>query len=343
MPAYMWLLRVGNDVISWFNRLNDGQKNTILVTLGVVAVIGPLLVIFGTLISSIGSIVTGIGVLGTALKALWIVMATNPILLVIGALAALVVGLGIYNASNTPATNSTSGLAGQMERLKNANTAVNQAEQTLTDARLARTGANLAVERAQLNYNSAVEQFGPNSLEAREAEYQLASARQYSKTKTQEAEAAERSRNKKLSLQADANVAVEKERKIGEAVNGATTKIQNQINQFGILNNNLNAMNGKNFSYTVTGNSKGTKVPGNASGTNYWKGGPTWVGERGPEILNLPRGSQIIPNDKAKATSTTTANFTGNIYLGDSGAVDNFFARLSRNSELASKGMATLT
>jgi len=87
----------------------------------------------------------------------------------------------------------------------------------------------------------------------------------------------------------------------------------------------------------------GLKVLFHAKGTDFHPGGMAIVGERGPELVNLPRGSQVIPNDKlGKMGSTTTANFTGNIYLGDSGAVDNFFARLSRNSELASKGMALL-
>jgi hypothetical protein len=36
-----------------------------------------------------------------------------------------------------------------------------------------------------------------------------------------------------------------------------------------------------------------------AGGTDDWSGGPTWVGEQGPEILNLPRGSQITPNNVA--------------------------------------------
>lgn len=35
-----------------------------------------------------------------------------------------------------------------------------------------------------------------------------------------------------------------------------------------------------------------------AKGTSNWRGGPTWVGEQGPEILNLPQGSQVIPNHK---------------------------------------------
>lgn len=34
-----------------------------------------------------------------------------------------------------------------------------------------------------------------------------------------------------------------------------------------------------------------------AGGTDFSPGGPTWVGEQGPELLNLPRGSQVIPNN----------------------------------------------
>ena len=35
---------------------------------------------------------------------------------------------------------------------------------------------------------------------------------------------------------------------------------------------------------------------GNAAGTDFWKGGWTWVGEEGPELLNLPRGARILSN-----------------------------------------------
>lgn len=37
-------------------------------------------------------------------------------------------------------------------------------------------------------------------------------------------------------------------------------------------------------------------VPSFATGTNFAPGGMAWVGERGPELVNLPRGSQVIPN-----------------------------------------------
>ncbi len=32
----------------------------------------------------------------------------------------------------------------------------------------------------------------------------------------------------------------------------------------------------------------------NAQGTDHWRGGLTWVGEEGPEIVNLPRGAQVF-------------------------------------------------
>ncbi len=37
----------------------------------------------------------------------------------------------------------------------------------------------------------------------------------------------------------------------------------------------------------------------NAEGTDYWKGGLTWVGEKGPELIELPRGSKVFSNDKS--------------------------------------------
>jgi hypothetical protein len=41
-----------------------------------------------------------------------------------------------------------------------------------------------------------------------------------------------------------------------------------------------------------------TPPPGFANGTSYAPGGMALVGERGPELVNLPRGSQVIPNHK---------------------------------------------
>lgn len=39
----------------------------------------------------------------------------------------------------------------------------------------------------------------------------------------------------------------------------------------------------------------------NARGDNNWKGGLTWVGEEGPELVDLPRGSRILPHKESVA------------------------------------------
>jgi hypothetical protein len=38
----------------------------------------------------------------------------------------------------------------------------------------------------------------------------------------------------------------------------------------------------------------------NAAGTDNWRGGLTWVGESGPELVSLPRGSQIYSNQESR-------------------------------------------
>jgi len=45
---------------------------------------------------------------------------------------------------------------------------------------------------------------------------------------------------------------------------------------------------------------KSSALSGYASGTNYAMGGWSWVGERGPELMRVPTGSQIIPNHVAR-------------------------------------------
>lgn len=42
------------------------------------------------------------------------------------------------------------------------------------------------------------------------------------------------------------------------------------------------------------------KVGNNAKGTDNWRGGLTWVGERGPELINLPKGSQVHTAQESK-------------------------------------------
>ncbi len=54
--------------------------------------------------------------------------------------------------------------------------------------------------------------------------------------------------------------------------------------------------------------SGGDKVGENAQGDNNWKGGLTWVGEKGAELVDLPQGSRILPHKESVSFAQKAAN-----------------------------------
>ncbi|TYB83970.1 phage tail tape measure protein [Oceaniovalibus sp. ACAM 378] len=72
----------------------------------------------------------------------------------------------------------------------------------------------------------------------------------------------------------------------------------------------------------------------NANGTNNWRGGLTQIHERGGEIMNLPRGTQIIPHDISKRMADGGQNITYAPKIdargADVGAVQRLEAALAR-------------
>ena len=50
--------------------------------------------------------------------------------------------------------------------------------------------------------------------------------------------------------------------------------------------------------------------PYNAGGTSNWRGGLTWVGENGPELVRLPRGSQVLTAQESRNAVGNTFNIT---------------------------------
>lgn len=73
----------------------------------------------------------------------------------------------------------------------------------------------------------------------------------------------------------------------------------------GIINNAVGAagqaVQGAALDATL-GPVQGPKKPGtNAEGTDFWKGGMTWLGEQGPELVNLPTGSQVMSHQQSMA------------------------------------------
>jgi len=93
----------------------------------------------------------------------------------------------------------------------------------------------------------------------------------------------------------------------------------------GIINTVIGAVNG--FIGKVNGVvSKAGEIPGVpdigqidtipylAKGTNFFSGGAAIVGEKGPELVNLPRGSQVFSNQKTQDMMGKRAqNITFNI------------------------------
>lgn len=71
------------------------------------------------------------------------------------------------------------------------------------------------------------------------------------------------------------------------------------------------------------GHGVGDPVPKKAFGGRMVRTGLSWVGERGPELLSLPRGAEVIPNHKVANTlaggegSDVTVNFNGTVYTVD--------------------------
>ena len=67
---------------------------------------------------------------------------------------------------------------------------------------------------------------------------------------------------------------------------------------------------------TGSGGDSGS-VGKNAEGDNNWKGGLTWVGEKGAELVDLPRGSRILPHKESvsltKQGSGVVKNSAANI------------------------------
>ena len=91
---------------------------------------------------------------------------------------------------------------------------------------------------------------------------------------------------------AEAALEAEKELKVKEASKGEKWSLRWMMDEA------IEQLKNKDSDFYKFGDKLFGWVPGyNASGTDDWRGGPTWVNEEGGEIINLPRHTQIIPHD----------------------------------------------
>lgn len=91
-----------------------------------------------------------------------------------------------------------------------------------------------------------------------------------------------------LIAQIDAGKAAEVQAFLERIGNGVTLPIKPQI---------IKTSGSSSVRVDENGN---VRSVGNAGGTNFWRGGPTPVNENGPEVINLPTGTQIIPNGRTQ-------------------------------------------
>lgn len=82
----------------WWDSLDQGTKNWIITIAGIIAAVGPVLVVLGMLMSSVTKIATGIRVLQGVWSGMTALLAANPFVLVIAGIALLIAGLVLaYN------------------------------------------------------------------------------------------------------------------------------------------------------------------------------------------------------------------------------------------------------
>ena len=94
-------------------------------------------------------------------------------------------------------------------------------------------------------------------------------------------------------------------------------------NLIGVINSfigGLNSIKAPDWVPLVGGKSANISlIPRLAKGTDFFEGGLAMVGEKGPELVHLPRGTQVTPHQESvrSITTQTTRNY---------GAVDNYLA-----------------
>lgn len=70
------------------------------------------------------------------------------------------------------------------------------------------------------------------------------------------------------------------------------------------------------WSWPIFGGGSDPGTPGGQLGKSYFSGGWSWVGEAGPELVHLPRGTEIVNNRQSMALAAESSRPTVNIYGG---------------------------
>ncbi|SEM62925.1 Prophage tail length tape measure protein [Sphingomonas gellani] len=103
----------------------------------------------------------------------------------------------------------------------------------------------------------------------------------------------------------------------GDAGKAVLKDIKSEFLKLALINPLKNMINGNKDLPTLSsaisniGSLFGKKTGKNASGTESWSGGLTWVNENGPEIADLPNGTRIYPAAETRRMMTANENGAG--------------------------------
>jgi|TARA_Y100000034_G_scaffold127890_1_gene181523 phage-related protein len=96
LPIAMRLLEIGERILAWFESLPRGMQDAILMAVTASAALGPLVTIFGGLFKGIGAVISIL----PKLNAGFLTLLTNPVVLAIAALVALVAAFLYFYHTN---------------------------------------------------------------------------------------------------------------------------------------------------------------------------------------------------------------------------------------------------
>jgi outer membrane murein-binding lipoprotein Lpp len=379
-------------VLAEFNNRINGVAQSFLrtegpvrdATINVLAFGGPVATAAGAVIgfgANLRTMAAGLNMAAVASRAFQI--ATGPVgwaILAVGAAISSTLYLFGGHKKATEDSSQASAQQASVEERLNEQLEINkrnldnatQATKALGDAKFDQLGSALSVERAQRSYNEAVAEYGPSSLEAREASYNL----EQSKLRLQEAT------DKVTEAQNLQNIA---EGNLVIATPDVTSSIQLRIDKFSglvsriddarrsvvdldvstaatatklqgsvqTLQSNVQKLQSSNSALSVQGAAGGlqggrSNLQGRASG-GYVQGGTAYrVGEQGEEIF-VPGQSGNIINARDTAAldqggRAPSYNFTFNIggnVVGNEGALRGLAVQMAQMVDQALRGQGT--
>lgn len=327
LPLVTRSLKSGADMVTRFtdafNGLTDEQQNAIFKLAAFVAITGPALLVLGRLATATSTAVTSIKAFNTAVTGMQAASAAaagasgiaglagsaSRALPVLGALVTMLTGpvgfallgvgaaVGVATIAMSRQRSQSDQLAQAQRNLRQSTDELRLAQEGLSGAELNVEGAQLAVEAAQRRYNEAVQMFGPGSLEARQALHDLRVQQEFLKDAQDKVrESLELLKRKQEEVARNKEIVKDAQEK-SKAIDGIRTAADGAVISINKLAKKVQNTNAAGQKIDLAPLLK----PGrNATGTSFAPGGSTWVGENGPELLNVPRGSAIMPSYMAR-------------------------------------------